>query len=282
MEKIKIITDSVSDVPLQYIDEYDIEVVPLTINFESESYKDKVDITVDEFYKKMDENAKLPTTSQITPMEFLNIYEKFKDDYDYLIVITLSSKISGTYQSAITAMQLAEMEDKVTVIDSKGITLGQGLIVLEAAKMAKDGKSKDEIVERLNELIDKLEYIIVIDSLENLKKLGRISAAKAFLGEKLKIKPVITMRDGYIVQMDKIRGRKKAIKWIIEKIKSDNVNLENKTIGINHARNEEISLELVNAIRENFNVGEIIFSEVGCTVAIFAGTGAFAIYYERE
>ncbi|KPU27075.1 hypothetical protein TR13x_06665 [Caloranaerobacter sp. TR13] len=282
MEKIKIITDSVSDIPSQYIDEYDIEVIPLTINFESESYKDKVDITVDEFYKKMDESNKLPTTSQVTPMEFLNTYEKFKDDYDYLIVITLSSKLSGTYQSAITAAQLAEIEDKVIVIDSKGITLGQGLIVLEAAKMAKNGKNKDEIIERLNELIDKLEYIIVVDSLENLKKLGRISATKAFLGEKLKIKPVITMKDGYIVQMDKIRGRKKVIKWIIEKMKSENVNLKDKTIAINYARNEEFGIELVDTIKENFDVSEIVFGEVGCTVAIFAGTGAFAIYYEKE
>lgn len=282
MEKIKIITDSVSDIPSQYIDEYDIEVVPLTINFENESYKDKVDITVHEFYKKMDESAKLPTTSQVTPMEFLNTYKKFQDDYDYLIVITLSSKLSGTYQSAITAMQLAEIEDKVIVVDSKGITLGQGLIVLEAAKMVKNGKSKDEIIERLNELIDKLEYIIVVDSLENLKKLGRISATKAFLGEKLKIKPVITMKDGYIVQMDKIRGRKKVIKWIIEKMKSDIVNLKNKTIGINYARNEEFGIELVNTIKENFDVGEIVFGEVGCTVAIFAGTGALAVYYEKN
>ncbi|WP_069649125.1 DegV family protein [Caloranaerobacter ferrireducens] len=282
MEKIKIITDSVSDIPSQYIDEYDIEVVPLTINFENESYKDKVDITVDEFYKKMDESDKLPTTSQVTPMEFLNTYKKFQDDYDYLIVITLSSKLSGTYQSAITAAQIAEIEDKVIVVDSKGITLGQGLIVLEAARMAKNGKSKDEIIERLNELIDKLEYIIVVDSLENLKKLGRISATKAFLGEKLKIKPVITMQDGYIVQMDKIRGRKKVIKWIVEKIENENINLANQTIGINYARDKEFALVLIDAIKENFDVGEIVFGEVGCTVAIFAGTGAFAIYYEKE
>ena len=122
----------------------------------------------------------------------------------------------------------------------------------------------------------------MVDSLENLKKLGRISATKAFLGEKLNIKPVITMKDGYIVQMEKFRGRRKAVKWIIEKIKSENVNLADQTIGINYARNKEFGIELVNIIKENFDVGEIVFGEVGCTVAIFAGTGAFAIYYEKE
>ncbi|RKD29096.1 DegV family protein [Thermohalobacter berrensis] len=282
MERIKIITDSVSDIPSEYIKKYDIEVVPLTINFGSKSYKDKVDISIEEFYKMVEESEDLPTTSQITPVEFIDTYKKFIDSYDHLIVITMSSKLSGTYQSAVTASQIEGISEKVTVIDSKGITLGQGLLVIEAARMASNGKNKEDIINRINQMIDRLEYIIVVDTLENLKKGGRISSTKAFIGEKLKIKPVLTMDNGNIIVMDKIRGRKKIIKWIIKTLKKKSIDFSNKTIGINHAMAEDMAKDLMEKVKENFDVKEIVFGEVGCTVGVYAGTGAIAIHFQND
>ncbi|MTI46978.1 DegV family protein [Sporosalibacterium faouarense] len=280
MDKIKIITDSVSDIPVSIAKDLDIDIVPLTINFEDGSYRDGIEITNEEFYKKLSECDKLPTTSQVTLGEFLEVYKKYINEYDHIIVITMSFELSGTYQSAITAAEIGEIEDKVTVIDSKGITLGQGLMVLEAARMAKRGESKDKIVDRVQQMIRSIEYIFVVDTLENLKKGGRLSATKAYVGEKLKIKPVLTMEKGKLIMTGKVRGRKKVINWLIKEIKKKDIDFSNQTIAINHTDCKDFAIELYEQVQKHFSPKEIIMGEVGATVGTHAGTGAVAIYFE--
>lgn len=282
MGKIKIITDSVGDLPQDLAEEWDVEIVPLTINFEDGSYRDGVDIKSDEFYKKLRTCDRLPTTAQVTPSEFLEVYKKYSNEYDDFIVITISSAMSGTFQSAVTASEIGGLEDRVTVIDSKGITLGQGLMVLEAARMAKRGESKEEIINRINEMVEKVEYILVVDTLEYLKKGGRLSATKAFVGEALKIKPVLTMKDGKLIQTGKIRGRKKVIKWIMEELKESKVDFSKQTIGVNHTDSREFAEELAEKIQKNFAPKEIILGDVGATVGTHAGPGAVAVYFEKN
>ena len=282
LSKIKIITDSVSDLPSDLVSKWDIEVVPLSINFQEETYKDGIDITNEVFYKKLRECTTLPTTSQVNTIEFLDVYKKFYDEYDHFIVITISSELSGTYQSAVSAGEDQELKDKVTVIDSKGITLGQGLIVLEAARMAKRGEEKDAIIKRINNMIKKIEYILVVDTLEYLKKGGRLSATKAFVGQTLKIKPVLTMQDGKLIQSSKIRGRKKVISWIIKQIEKSGVDLSTRTIGINHTDSKEFACQLKEKIQKKFTPKEIVFGDVGATVGTHAGPGAVAVYFEKN
>ncbi len=280
MGKVKIITDSVADIPPSLVKEWDIEVVPLTINFTDGSYKDGVDLTFDEFYKKLEESEKLPTTSQVSPAEFLEVYKKYENEYEHMIVFTISSEMSGTYQSANTAKEVGEMEDKVTVIDSRQITLCQGLMVLEAAKMAKRGREKDAIIDRVSEMIEKIRCIFVVDTLENLRKGGRLSVVKAYVGQKLNIKPVLTMRDGKLIMTGKIRGRKKVINWVIKELQKSEMDFSNQTMGINHTNCKDFGMELYERVKETFNPKEIIFGNVGATVGTHAGAGAIAVYYE--
>lgn len=282
MAKIKIMTDSVSDLPIDIIENLDIEVVPLTINFEEESYKDGVEISNKEFYEKLENCKILPTTSQVTPGEFLERYKKFDNDYDHIIVITISFELSGTYQSAVTAAKLGGLEDKVTVIDSRGVTLGQGMIVIETARMAKRGEGKEKIIDRAKEMTETVEYILVMDTLKNLKKGGRLSATKAFVGEKLKIKPVLTMKDGKLIMVNKVRGRKKVINWIIKEMKKANVDFSKQPIGVNHTNCKDFAIELSEKIEETFEPKEIILGEVGATVGTHGGAGAIAVYFENK
>lgn len=281
MGRVKIIADSVSDIPKKYIEDLDIEVVPLTINFEDGSYRDGIDISTEEFYRKMGCSDKLPTTSQVTPKEFIDIYNKFKDDYEHIIVLTISSEMSGTYQSAMMAKKIIGLEDRITVIDSRGITLGQGLMAIEGARMAKVDENKDVIIDRLKDMVNHMDYIFVVDTLENLKKGGRLSVTKAFIGEKLKIKPVLNIENGKLTLKDKIRGRKKVIKWVIKKIKKMDMDFKDMTIGVNHTEAEEFAMELKEALEKELKPKEIIFGKVGATVGTHAGIGAIAVYFEN-
>lgn len=280
--KIKIITDSIADIPTDLAKELDIEIVPLTINFEDGMYKDGVDITTEEFYEKLKGCDVLPSTTQVTPIEFLEVFNKYKDEYDHLIVITISSELSGTCQSAINASELGEIEDKVTVIDSRGITLGQGLLVIEAARMVRRGENKEVIVDRIKEMIDNTVYILVVDTLENLKKGGRLSVIKAYVGEKLNIKPVLTMKDGKLIMTGKVRGRKKVINWIIKEMKKKNIDFSKHTIGVNHTACKDFALELKKEVQAAFNPKEIVFGDVGPSVGTHAGIGAVAVYFENK
>ncbi|MFT9495136.1 DegV family protein [Anaerosolibacter sp.] len=278
---IRIVTDSVSDIPQNLIDDLEIEVLPLTVNFEHKSYRDGVDLSAEEFFKLLGESPKLPTTSQVTPGEFLKVFEEITSRGDEVIAILMSSELSGTYNSAMTARNMLG-NTAIDVIDSQGVTLGYGLLVIEGARMAKNGYTRKEIIDRITYMQEKIEYKFVVDTLENLYKGGRLNAAEAFMGKLLNIKPILTMKEGKLVPEEKVRGRKKAIKWLLDWIKSHQIDLSNQTIGVNHSNDEAYALELINAIHENFDVKEVILSKTGCVVGTHAGPGAVAIYFLNE
>jgi DegV family protein with EDD domain len=193
----------------------------------------------------------------------------------------MSSRLSGTYNSAVTAKNmLGDVE--IDIIDSQGVTLGYGLLVIEGARMAKNGYTRREIIDRITYMQEKLEYKFVVDNLENLHKGGRLNAAEAFMGKLLNIKPILTIKDGSLVSEDKVRGRKKAMKWLIDWLKDHQIDLSNQTIGVNHSNDEAYALELIDVIRENFEVKEIILSKTGCVVSTHAGQGAVAMYFLNE
>ncbi|SHH28707.1 DegV family protein [Tepidibacter thalassicus] len=278
---VKIVTDSVSDLPKEYIEKYNINVIPLKIIFGEEMYKDRVDITPEKVLERIEKNNEFPKTSQITPFEFVEVFDDLTKDGDEVLAILMSSKMSGTYNSALIAKN--ELSDRnIEVVDSKAITLGYGLIVIEAAKMAKEGKSLDEIKKRAEEMVDKMEYLMVVDSLEYAYKGGRISKTQYVLSNFLNIKPIVTLKDGEMVVKNKVRGRKKVLRWIIEYLESNNINLDDKVIGINHVNDIEYLEKLKSMLVEKFNPKEIVISDVGCTVAVYSGLSAIALYFERE
>lgn len=205
---IKILIDSASDITIEEAKEYGIEIIPLIVNIEGKEYFDGVDINAKEFYLKLVECNEIPKTSQITPNRFIEKYQEMTKNGDKVIVITLSSKLSGTYSSAVIASE--EFEGKVFVVDSLSATIGMRLLCEYALKLIKEGLTIVQIIDKLNTEKNKINIIAMVNTLEFLKKGGRISSAVAFAGEVFSIKPVLSLIDGEIKMIGKAMGSKKA------------------------------------------------------------------------
>lgn len=280
MSKIAIVTDSVSDIPDDIVKLYDIYVVPLTIDIDGVSYKDGIDIKKDDFYNLLN-SGKMPTTSQISPIEFMDVFSDLLKSYDEIICILLSSKLSGTYQSALLAKDNLK-NSKITVIDSKNFSMGAGFIAIEAARMAKNGFKKAEIINKINNMIPKIKYIMIFDSLDYLYKGGRLKKSQALLANILNIKPILINNDGELEIKDKVRGRKNAIKWIINYMKESNVDFEKKEIGLLHTDREEFMIEIENAIRNELGVTNFLKNRAGCSTGVHAGPSAVGVFFELD
>lgn len=280
-DMVKIVADSTSDLPQSIIDEYDITVLPLTVRIGEETFLDGIEITSEEMITKFDNNDKLPATSLVSPMAFKEVFQRLSSNGDEVLTITLSSKLSGTYNSARIAKE--ELSDKkIEIIDSKNVTLSYGLMVIEAAKMAKDGFSLSEIKARINEMIPKTDILVVVDTLEYLHKGGRINGVQYALGNLLKMKILLEMNtNGEIIVKDKVRGLKKTMKYLKKYILSNRNNIENTLVGINHLNNPEAAEELKTYIVENCNPKDVIITNIGCTVAVYVGPGSFGLYFEK-
>lgn len=277
--RIKIITDSVADIPKGIAEELEITVVPLSVHFGGASYKDGVDLTTDEFFEKLSQCDRLPTTSQVNPGEFKAVFEKHLEDYDHIICITMSKAMSGTYKAANIAKEFIGTE-KIDIFDSKAISFGFGLIVIEAARSAKNGDTLDQIRASVRYNIENLENLFIVDTLEYLKKGGRLTTAEAFVGNVLKIKPVITInKDGKLESIDKIRGRKRVINYFVNHINKNGHDLSGKTIGLFHAVDHDYLEKLIAVIKDKFDVKEIIQSEVGTVVGTHSGPGCLAMVF---
>lgn len=216
MADITIITDSASD--LSQNNKNGITVLPMTISFDNETYEDGVTLTPDNFYMKLIESSTLPKTSQVSPYAFSEAYEKALEHSDQVIVITLSSKLSGTYQSACIAAE--DYQDKVYVIDSENVTVGEQLLINYAFSLIQQGLDAKAITQQLNTIKKRIHLVALLDTLEYLKKGGRISGSAAFLGNILSIKPVIAIADGEVAFLGKARGSKQGNNLLIEQIKT--------------------------------------------------------------
>ncbi len=278
MKKIKIVTDSTSDIPKEIAEKHDITVLPLTIHFEEKEFRDWIDIRPSEFYDLMRKSEKLPTTSMVNPSEFSQAYEKLLEEYDEIISIHLSSHASGTYGSAEIAREMVN-EERITVIDTYNYTYGYGQFVVEAAAMAEEGKSKEEIIERGEYLKNNLKTLFVVDTLEYLKKGGRLTATKATIGTLLNLKPILTVKEGKIIAIDKARGFKKALKRIAEIIQEEGSDVTNQVLKVGHADNYEHLEIFKKAMEETFGKCQFEEFEVGCVIGVYCGPGTVVIHY---
>lgn len=275
---VKIITDSTADLPPELIAKYDIRVLPLTVSFGSQTYRDGVDITPGQFYEMLSKSKELPTTSQVNPPAFIAAYQEELDKGNSIVSIHLSSKGSGTYQSAVIAKNTIG-SDSIRVIDSLGYSMGLGLMVIEAARMARDGASIEEIENAILDLRDRMNYIFGVDTLEYLRKGGRLSPAKAVIATVMNIKPILEVRNGELEVLDKVRGRKKVLNRIVEIARERGEDWENKTVAIVHAACQDDAIMLRDKIAGMFNPREIIISEVGCVIGTHAGPGTIAFLF---
>lgn len=214
MANITIITDSASDISQN--NNKGVTVLPMTITFGEENYEDGVSLTPDSFYMKLIESSALPKTSQVSPYAFGQAYENSLKSADYVIVITLSSKLSGTYQSACIAAD--DYDGRVFVIDSENVTVGEQILIDYALSLIDKGIEVHTIVSQLNTIKKRIHLVALLDTLEYLKKGGRISSGAAFLGNVLSIKPVIAIVDGEVSFLGKARGSKQGNNFLIQQV----------------------------------------------------------------
>ena len=278
MEKIKIITDSTLDLRSDLIKEKDIEVLPLLINFGEESYLDGVEINTKEMLEKVEKENIFPTTAQITPNRFEEVFNKYLSEGYKILTILLSSEMSGTYQSACIAKNMIDSND-IVIIDSKNVTSGLGLLVLKACEFRDNGNSIFEIEEKIKNIIPKVKSSLVFESLDNLVRGGRLSKAVGTIGSVLGLRLILEVKDGKIEVKDKIRGSKKALKKVISDFESVNVDFNSPII-----IDEILSQEIFEGLKKYFEDKDIkyIHGNVGCTVGIHSGVKACGIFFVEE
>ncbi len=208
---VKIVTDSVADLPSQVVQELGITVVPLYVRFGTEVYRDGVDLTAEQFYDRLVHSQILPVTSVPSPGAFAEAYDKLAQETDEILVITLTSKLSGTYEVALQSIGLMKRKCRVEVVDSKWAVMAQGFITMAAARAAQAGANLDEVLAITHRNISRVDIRAAFDTLEYLKRGGRIGAAQAFLGSVLRVNPIIGLKDGEVHPVVRERSRAKAI-----------------------------------------------------------------------
>lgn len=279
---IRLITDSTADLPASMVEQYNIRVLPLTVRFGDQQYKDKEELGSQEFYEKLSQAEELPTTSQIPPETFIQAFQEEIDKGNQIIGIFISSQASGTFQSANIAK--AEFPDAtIILIDSMMLCMGMGLLVITVARMLQEGKTIEEILAKVEQLKGKIEHLFCVDTLKYLRKGGRIKASTAILGEVLNIKPILNVEDGITQTIGKVRGSKKIIPYYVNHIKQT-IDIENtKFMSVCHAVQPELAEKMIQKIREEINFqGEIIESEVGAVIGTHSGPGVLAVFYVKK
>ena len=275
MEKIKIITDSTLDLPVELIREKNIEVLPLLINFGEESYLDGVEITTKEMIDKINATGVLPTTAQVTPNRFEETFKKYLDEGYKIVALTLSSDMSGPYQSACIAKDMLESDD-IVVIDSRNVTSGLGLLVLKACQFRDKGLGIKEIEEESLKAIPKVKSSLNFESLENLVRGGRLSKTAGTIGSVLGLRLILEVKDGKMSVKDKVRGSKKALKKLISDFESVDVDFDSPIVLL-ELLNEDVYEGLKTYFQEkNINY---IDAKVGCTVGIHSGIKPCGIFF---
>lgn len=213
---VKILTDSVADLPPEIVRDLDITVIPIILRWGEEILRDGVDITAEEFYERLRHSKIPPTTSLPSPGMFVEAYDKIAENADAILAITVSSRMSGTYEVAVSSSRLMQQKCRVEVIDSETATMCQGFLVIKAARAAKAGKSLDEITDIVRTNIPRVDFLCTFDTLEYLKRGGRIGKAQAFLGSLLKINPLINLRAGVVEPAGRTHSRFRAIERLVD------------------------------------------------------------------
>jgi len=279
MEKVYIVTDSTADIPKEVVKSLGIVVIPLKVHLNNETYLDGETITADEFYRKLGDSEELPTTSQPSPVAFMDVYKKLAaQEGAKIISIHLSSALSGTVQSALLAKTMVEEEGiEVTVIDSRKASYSIGIIVVGIAEAIKSGKSYNECVELVNKLVEETQVYFLVETLLYLHKGGRIGKASHLFGSLLNIKPILSLnKQGEVYPIDKVRGSSKALTKIFDYCK-EYAKEEKLRAGISHAANLEEAKKIEQKLREEFNIQEFVMTDIGPVIGTHVGPGTIAI-----
>lgn len=279
--QVKILADSACDLPLSFYIENNVTLLPLKVHVNGQDYEDVKNIDSKTVYDAI-RSGNVPKTSQASPLLFEETFTKMAENNEDGIYIAFSSELSGTYQTAV--MILDQVKEKypsfnLTIVDTKCASLGQGLIVKEAAKLAANNVSKEEILNDVHFRVRHMEHLFTVEDLDYLAKGGRVSKASAFLGGLLNIKPILNVEDGKLVPIEKIRGKKKVLRRLIEIMKERGSFLSDQIIGISHADNEATALEVKAMIEEEFHPKEVYISSIGSAIGAHTGAGTISIFF---
>lgn len=276
---VKIVTDSAADLPKEIIEKYNIIVIPLNVEIDGVSYQDGVSISAKEFQNKMLSTEKLPKTSQPSPELFKEAFEKNINNGDEVLCLTISSKLSGTIQAANLAKNLIEKNDDIYIFDTLGASSGEGVQVIKAAEMASEGYSIEEIINELKKLRDEITILILLDSLENIVKGGRLSKFRGTIAKILNFKIILHNDEGAVEMLERVRGRKKFHMKVLELIEKSKVDFHNRIVGITHVNNIEDAEYFKNIIQEKYKPKEIYINYMGSTLASYAGDKGIIISF---
>lgn len=279
--RTRIITDSASDLSFELTKQLGIDVLPLSVFLGDVEYKDGETIEPKELYDNM-RAGKVYKTSQVAPQAFKEKFEECAKSNEPCIYIAFSSELSGTYQSSLIAKKeiLEEYPNfDITIIDTKCASGGFGLVVFKAAQMAAAGATKEEIVKATEFNAEHMEHIFTVDDLEYLFRGGRVSRTAAVIGSLLNIKPILHVEGGRLVPLEKVRGRNKVLKRMMEIIEERGIDLDKQTIGITHGDDIEVATKAKEMIEERFGSKDFIIRDVGCAVGAHSGPGTLAIFF---
>lgn len=278
---IRIVTDSTTQLPAGTAEKYNIHVVPEIVIFNETSYRDGVDISNQEFYRRLSQNNTLPTTTQPSPGDFQQIYERLAAEETDIISIHLPETLSGTINSARQAKEMVEGV-RITPVETPWIASAQGFIVLEAARAVAAGASYDEVLNLIDQLVPRQNIIFAVDTLEYLHKGGRIGGAQAFLGSLLRVKPILYLKEGRVEPLDRVRTWGRVPDRLLA-LMEDMLGPGGGPVhvGVLHARNETGAAQLEEQVQRAFDVAESYVSEIGPVVGTHTGPGTLGLAFYR-
>jgi DegV family protein with EDD domain len=273
---LKIVMDSAGEIPQEWRSEYDVDVIPVNIQFENKTYQQGVDLSNDDFYRLADSTGVIPKTSQPTPQQFVEFYQRIAQASDTILSLHVTSKLSGTFNSAILAAQ--ELKDKLRIIpyDSGSGSAAMGFMCKEARQLDRAGATLQAILARLDAIRQNVNIVLTLDSLEYARRSGRVKALQAALAALVKIKPVIILKDGALDVGEKVRTRQRAINRVLEII-HQRVDNRLVNVAVVHSQSLEAAKQLIMKVNETLHVNEAIISELSIGIAANLGPGTIGI-----
>lgn len=281
---VKILTDSACDLPNEIIEEYDIDVFPIIVNLGEKEFLDKVTLEPKKMYDDM-RNGVVYKTAQIPPTTIKEKFEEYAKNKVDCIYIAFSSGLSGTYQTSVMirdSMKEEYPDLNIDIVDSRSASVGFGLSVYKAAQMAKEGRSKEDIIKTVNFYAKHVEHIFTVDNMEYLFRGGRVTRTQAFIGGLLNVKPILDIpEDGTLRPIEKVRGRNKVLKRMLEIMeeRGGDADLKNQTIGIDHGDDIEGAMKLKEMIEEKYGCTDFVINIIGCAIGAHSGPGTLSVFF---
>lgn len=274
---LKLVMDSAGDLPVEWIERYQIHVVPINIHIGEEVYLEDVDLSKDQFYRRVEETGRIPKTSQPTPQQYQEVYRRIAEPGNVILSIHLTSKLSGTYESAeIAAVEMAQEGIEVIPYDTRAGTGIQGYMCCEARVMAQQGASLEEIIHRLDEIRDQTEIILALQSLDFAQKSGRVQMLESILASLLKIKPVIYLREGALEIGKKVRSRLTSLDYVLQEM-ADRVGDSLVNAAVMHAHDPQMADAFSEKVQQVLNCKHFFIEEVSIGIASNLGPGTIGI-----